>query len=848
MPNVSPHQHTAQPRHIRCCRPTVPYVLGAHAVKRRSLGASVRSLTLILLPLFTLLFQSCSLTKYVPDDGHLLDRVHIEGDMGNVSSDELDGYVRQQPNTRFLHLWRVGLGVYSLSGRSERRFNEWLRHIGSEPVCYDSTLAQKSVNQLLLYMISKGYYDAQVSDTMVVTDTKRCEVTYRVDAGRIYSIASLSYSVPKGEVGDLILADTANSLLKVGAPFDSNVHDAERERITKRLQDRGFYSFGKDYVYFVADSSGLDHAVRDSLVVVNVMGGADNATMMPHRKAVIDHVTLLVDDTGTGAKREIPDSAQLRFEPADSALLVAYYANRGRTMRGKSLFRSSTLNHSCFIRPGQTYSLSDVEMTRSRFTKLSAFRRANFHFTEVEPQSTLSPNANRALADSTALGTDSVFTSASGTLGSALGSGTAAQSDGLQHLACVGILATNKMQNFGFDVEGTNSSGNLGAAISIRYGHNNIFRGAETLTVKGRLATQRQSAQDGKEDFYTLETGIEVSLNLPFMVLPNASLHMFKRHSPSTTIVASYDRQRRPEFTRAVVAARMSYNWLASSYAQHTITPIEFNIVSIPTISDNFRDYISGTYLQYAYTDHFIMSLGYLFTYNQQRVRRNQSGVFVRFAAETAGNFLNLVTKHKSADEEFKQIWNIRFAQYVKAETEFRYMALDPVGNQMAVRFFAGIGVPYGNSVMMPFEKSYFVGGPNSIRAWAVRGLGPGSQKADPNLRYHNQISDIRLEANAEYRFKIFSIFEGAVFADAGNIWALNRSYNDPDAVISPTFYKQIALGAGLGIRLNFDYFVFRVDAAYKLHDPAADGNKWVVKNRFNGQDIAWNFAIGYPF
>lgn len=149
---------------------------------------------------------------------------------------------------------------------------------------------------------------------------------------------------------------------------------------------------------------------------------------------------------------------------------------------------------------------------------------------------------------------------------------------------------------------------------------------------------------------------------------------------------------------------------------------------------------------------------------------------------------------------------------------------------------------------MLPFEKSFFVGGANSIRAWPVRGLGPGQQRTDASLRYHNQIGDIRLEANAEYRFKIISVFEGAAFVDAGNIWMLNRGHNDSDAVFSTRFLRQMALGAGLGVRLNFDYFVFRVDVAYKLRDPQAEGDRWVVKGPFGGDKMAWNFAIGYPF
>ena len=749
------------------------------------------------------LLVSCSVTRRVPEDGLLLDRVNISGDLGGVSSSELLGYVRQQPNTRFLGLWRIGLGLYSAVGDSARTgFGRWLERVGQAPVVYDSALAARTGQQLRLFLVSKGYYDAVVADSLSLTKSKRCEVTYRVDAGRVYKLNNLTYDVPAGEVGDLVLADTARALIKVGDPFDSNVLDLERERITLTLREKGFYAFGKDYVFFRVDSKGLDHAMNCILVVANAMGGADMRTPVPHKKAVIDSLTFIVSP----GRRSSPASAASVPLPGgvldvDSAVVFRYDGPRPP-------FTRNLMASSSFVSPGGLFCQSDGELMRSRLMSLKAFRQASVFFLED----------------------------------------AAAPSDSLTHLRCVATLETAPRQSFGFDVEGTNSSGNLGAAVNVRYSHANVFRGAEALSVKWRLATQHQDAVGGMEDFYTLETGIETTLTFPFMMVPKSSLHFYKRHNPKTLFSVSFDFQRRPEFTRNVLSTRMTYNWRGSDFASHSLTPVEFNIVRIPTIDPNFADYINGTYLQYSYTDHFIMSLGYQFTFNQQTVQRNQSGVFFRFGLETAGNVLDLLTRKQEPDDDFKKVWDIRFAQYVKADAEFRYQSADLWDNMYVARFFAGVGVPYGNSVMLPYEKSYFVGGANSIRAWPVRGLGPGAKAADSSLRYHNQTADIRLEANAEYRFKIISVLEGAAFLDAGNIWSLNRSYNDPEAVFTSKFFKQVALGAGLGVRLNFNYFILRADAAYKLRDPAASGNKWVVRNRFDPGEISWNFAIGYPF
>ena len=630
---------------------------------------------------------------------------------------------------------------------------------------------------------------------------KRCNVQYRVKSGDLYRISSIAYSVPEGEVGQIIMSDTVHSLLKVGDAFDSNVHDAERARITRLMQEHGYYSFGKDFVYYVADSTREARMLADSIVVVNPLGGADKRTQVPHRKAVVDDVELLIVPTDGTARQMLQDTVRLNIQQVRPGLSVRF--------QGDNPFADRVMKNSCFIRPGEIYCLSDAELTQRRFNSLKPFRSATFRFMDTD-------SATTAMYD-----------------------------DSLSHVHCVGFLQTRNSQCVGVDLEGTNSSGNLGAAASIKYSHANIFHGAEAFSIKWRIATQRQSATTGKEEFYTLETGVETSVTLPAMLFPYTTEHFYKHHNPNTMFTASFDYQRRPEFTRTVVASRMAYNWFGSVYAQHTFVPIELNIVSIPNISDNFKNYISGTYLQQSYTDHFIMSLGYSFLFNQQRASRNSAGWYFRFGVETAGNILNALIKGEG--EEFKRVCNIRFSQYVRTESEIRYQAVDFLDNNFVVRLFGGVGVPYGNSAMLPFEKRFFAGGANSVRAWPVRGLGPGREVSDRNLRYHNQTSDIRLEGNVEYRFKIFSAIEGAAFADAGNIWALKRSYNSEASQFSRDFYKEIALGAGLGIRLNFNYFIFRVDAAYRLHDPSAE-QEWVIRNRFDGSDIAWNFAIGYPF
>ena len=737
--------------------------------------------------------HSCRTTKYVPDDKYLIDHVKISNDAKDVARDDLNDYIRQLPNVRLLGLWRLNLSIYNLSGERDTRFNNWLRTIGKEPVIYNDSLARISCEQLRMYMQSRGYYDAVVSYEMHPRRRpKRCNVEYKIDAVTLYRINSLSYTIPDNNINDLIMSDTVNTLLHVGEAFDANVHDEERARITRNLQRRGYYHFDKNYISFLADTMGLDHRVDDNMLL-----RADEKVNL-YKRSIVDSVRYIVSESGMTPTTLNDSDLHIIYAPDP-----IYY-------KGKLPFRDDLLRHHNFVRRGEIYNLSNVEFSQQRFASLPLFAANSIRFSDLDS-----------------------ITSA----------------DTIRHIDCTIRLTTAPRQQYGVDIEGTNSSGNLGGAISLRYRHLNIFRGAEVFNIKTRFAMQNQFAADGKERFYTIESGIEASLTIPKFLWPFASERFDRRHNPSTIFNLSYDYQKRPDFTRTVFASNYTYNWRNGRFIRHQLTLLEFNIVNIPFISQNFQNYISRSYLQYSYQKHFILSLDYSFTLNQQLQKKSSNAWYFRFDVETAGNLLNALTNGRADKENGKEILGIRFSQYLRSSIEARYQIVDWFEHRFVYRFFGGIGIPYGNSMALPFEKSFFVGGANSIRAWPVRGLGPGSKKSDPDLRYHNQTSDLRLELNAEYRFPIIGDFEGAAFVDSGNIWALNRKTNDVETRFTSHFYEQIAIGAGLGVRLNFDYFVIRFDVGAKVRDPSANPDKkWIGNEKFTSDYVSYNFAIGYPF
>ena len=754
-----------------------------------------------------LLTTSCRSTKYVGDDQYLLNKVRIENVGKNQSKSELSGYIRQRENVTILGFWRLNLNLYNLSGRDETKgINKWLRQIGEPPVIYDSSLQSRSKEQLHLFLRNKGYFNATVHDTAIVTGKKKIKVIYRLIPNAQYTISQTGYHIEDENIKNILFSDTINALIKEGKPFDADLHDNERERITRRLHQEGYYNFSKEHIYFLADSSLSGNRIKDSIIVINpkVDNGSGQMVDARHRKSVVKDIYFILNYNPQKALGE--ENYLQSFDTIE-------YKDHFILYRESPKFKPEVLLNSCAISPGVVYDIAKVEKTHVLLSSLNLFRFVNIRFKEL-------PNETDA--------------------------------NGNNLLQCHIQLSQAPQQSYAFDIEGTNSSGNLGAAGAIKYQHNNLFKGAEIFQMRYRLATQNQFARDGKERFNTLETSIESSLTFPKFLIPFKVEGFRKRYNPNTNIAAAYDYQRRPDFTRTVASTRLTYNWKASRHVWHSLTPIDFNLVNIPKISPEFQEYIQNTFLQYSYEDHLILNTNYSYTYNQQNLKKNQNFWYVKANLEAAGNLLNGIislTKEKNADG-YRDIMGIRYAQYFKADFDVRYHVYINKANSFSYRFFAGVGLPYGNLNVLPFEKSYFVGGANSIRAWPVRGLGPGASKGN-NLRYHNQTSDMRLELNAEYRFKLFWLLEGALFADAGNIWSIKKGNSEEGGLFKiDEFYKQVALGVGFGTRLDFNYFIFRVDVGIKAHDPSQpEGSRWVLGTQpLKWNDMTFNFAIGYPF
>ena len=331
-------------------------------------------------------------------------------------------------------------------------------------------------------------------------------------------------------------------------------------------------------------------------------------------------------------------------------------------------------------------------------------------------------------------------------------------------------------------------------------------------------------------------------------------LHRFvSEYQPRTLLSTGYNVQIRPLYSRYIGLATFGYNWKTTNTIEHVLTPLNLNIVKVlPTdIFALLLDFETNQRIKDQYTDHLILGLNYSFIFNNQNIKKSTNDFFYfKFDVETSGNLLSLFdnTDIMSMSDDYYEIMGIRYSQFFKYQFDFRFYHYFNSKHTFAMRFMYGQGIAYGNSIDIPFERSFYAGGTNGMRGWRFRGLGPGEFKNEYGLDIEH-IGDLQLETNFEYRFPIYGFVKGALFSDMGNIWTLSNNEAFPGGQFKfDKFYKQIAVDAGFGLRFDFSFFLIRLDVAAPLCDPAYDeGERWRI-SKLQWSDVVWNFGIGYPF
>lgn len=757
-----------------------------------------------------LIVASCNPTKYISEDESLLDKSDIKIDNNEVKKNDLAPYIKQSPNKKIFGT-RFHLGLYNLSNIEKEGWpHAWLRRIGEEPVVFDPFTAAKSSEQLENYLFSKGYFNATV-DADYFVRKKRANIVYDINARDPYRIRNITYNVRDTTLRKFIYMDSINCIFGEGEIYDVDRLQAERLRVERLIKDLGFYGFSRDNISFRVDSTIGNRTVDIEYLVklAEHIGPNNRITERHHKRYRIKDVYIYPDFDPRAAL----DDRQGYFLSQDTTLYDNFYFISNLSVQS---VKYDVIVQSLYIKPGDLFQVTNMEQSQGHLSSLQAFGRVNIRYSETDP----------------------LITNDRGEI----------------MLNCVVQITPVVKQAFRIELEGTNSAGNLGGAINLVYQHKNLFKGAEQLNIKikGSYEALEEKISGSRS---TQEYGFETTLTLPRFLFPFIESERFiKKYNPKTTIQTAYNYQKMPVYTRTVANATFGYKWKSGNFKSHSINPLQLNVVSLPYIDPEFEmDIDTSSYLAYSYKDIMIVGGSYTYIFNNQNINKARSYWYIKFNGELAGNLMAAAfnaAKSEKVDGSY-MIFNQNFAQYVRGDIDFRYNRTLNDVSSIVYRAFAGIGIPYGNSEGMPFEKQYFSGGANGIRAWQVRSLGPGSH-IPSNFSFFNSTADIKIELNAEYRFKLFWILEGAMFLDAGNIWTYNVDEDRPGANFEfDRFYKEFAVGTGLGLRFDLNFIILRTDLGMKLRDPQiSDSSKWIISNR----DLNWredfnlSFSIGYPF
>jgi len=758
---------------------------------------------------------SCSSTKHVPQGSMLLDKVDIEiTDNKDIKESQLVNYLRQTPNHRVLGFVKLQLATYSLSGRdSTKWYNKWLRRMGQPPVIYNDNLTDVSARQLRQALVNKGYLDAHVEvDTFPRPQKKKIKVRYNVTTGAPHRISSMAYEIPDTAVRQIVMRDSIHTTVRPGDLLDRDALDDERARITTRLRNRGYYEFTKEYITYTADTvaGSKDVALTMTIHPPKEKSGADTDSI--HNVYNIRNVMFVTDyrlgSTLNQALKEATDTV------SRDGFTFLYDNDRW--------IHPGTLVEKCFIEPGSRYSATRIDRTYEYLSRLGIVKSINIEMLPVKD-------------------------------------------DRQRQLDAYILLSRNRKQGITFDIEGTNSEGDLGFGVGLTYQHRNLAHRSRLLTVKFRASYESLSGKlEGLINNNYQEYAAEVGITFPKFAMPLLSSAFRKRIKASTEVALSFNYQARPEYTRIIAGAAWKYTWGdRSNLTRRTLDLLKINYVYLPQRTIDFLDEIapSNPLLRYSYEDHFIMNIGYTFYTTNRRLASAgsvkpylfQPVVYtLRASVETAGNLLYGISSaigQNRSDGVYK-VFGIQYSQYAKAEVDYSIVRHFNQRHSLAFRAGAGIGVPYGNSTALPFEKRFYAGGANNVRGWSVRSLGPGKFDGKNNMTdFINQCGDISLILSAEYRAKLFWILEGALFVDAGNIWSVRDYPNQPGGLFKfDKFWKQIAASYGIGLRMDFTYFLLRLDLGMKAHNPAEGQEPWPLIHPSWHRDATFHFAVGYPF
>lgn len=754
---------------------------------------------------FIFFVTACNVTKRLPPGEKLYTGATVKMDDKKLSKkkkkelkNDLKTFIRPKPNTSILGI-RYKLWIYQVAGnpKKEKGLRNWLRNkLGEPPVLASSVNLQRNTELLTNRMQNKGYFQAQaLGDTLV--KNKKVQAVYTAKPSVQYTIRKVILPDDTSSILEKTIKRSARrTLLKVNDPYDLDVIITERERIDNSLKRRGFYFFNPNYLLMRVDSTVGENKVDIFTTVKNETPEEARRRYYINNIYIYPNYTIDVDSSRI-------DSTAKRYKD--------FYV-----IDPQNKFKPQVFDHTMLFHKGEVYNRSDHNLTLNRLVNIGAFKYVKNRFELVPDKDT-------------------------------------------GRLDAYYFLTPQKGKSLRTEVTGkTNTAGYSGTELQVSWRNRNTFRGAELLTVKALSGFDFQM-QGVNKGYNIFRLGGEATLVWPRIVpiyFRSASAFV-----PRSQLILGYDWQNRQKlYTLNTFRTSFGYLWKESEKKEHELNIINVTYVNSSNVTQEYYDKIKeDSTLARVIEKQLIFGPTYSFTYTNTTRLRKKNGIFYNGKLDLSGNIVGLVQKADVKAGDQKQILNVPFSQYVKTEHDIRdYMRIGGSAvNQWANRLYIGLGIPYGNSLEMPFIKQFYSGGTNSLRGFRTRTVGPGSYRpvVDSNSFFPDQTGDIKLEFNSEVRFKIVSILHGAVFTDAGNIWLKNENNLKPGAKFTKNFMKEIAADMGIGLRFDLNILVVRTDFAIPVRKPwLPENERWVFdkidfgSSAWRKENIVFNLAIGMPF
>lgn len=770
------------------------------------------------------MISSCSNTKFLKEGQMLYTgaEVKIENDslpkkQKKALQAELEENLTPKPNSTFFGL-RPKLYAYNSTKepKKDKGFRYWLKYkFGEKPVLLGDVDREFNKDILINYSENKGYFNAQATyDT--VSKNKKAQVIYNVKPENQYLISQVKFQEDSTLINKEIQNLKDKSLLKVGNPFDLAVIKAERERIDNGLKEKGFYYFHPDNIIVQADST----VTKTHKVELNVKL-KEQTPELATQQFSIDKVVVFPN-------YNIRDVKRGKYKiPMDKDSLSKYAYQDIYVIDPRQKFKPKIFDRALYFKKGDIYNRKDHNLTLNRLISLGVFKFVKNEFVVT---------------------------------------------DSLNHkFDAYYLLTPRQFQSLRLETLGRTNSANYGGGeVNLNYTHRNFFRGAEQFkaSIYGAFDVQMGGPKDANN---IVRVGANAELSIPRIVAP----FRFQSSSafvPRTNMKLGYEYQSRTQlYTLSNFNASFGYVWKENVRKEHDLKLLDLTMVAPQTVTEKYQEQIDGNpelgipanpTLGRVVEKQLIFGPTYAYTFTNT-ISPKTNTIYYRGMIDLAGNITGLLSGGNAKKGDQKELFGVPFSQYAKTEHDFRFYHKFNEKTSLATRIIAGVAYPYGNSEYVPYSKQFFVGGSNSIRAFRARTLGPGSY--DPTSQnatfYFDQSGDIKLEMNAEYRANLYKFLNVAAFVDAGNIWLINDDIDEngvvtrPGGKFSKDFLSELAVGAGVGLRLDFSILILRLDLAMPLRIPYYEkGDRWVF-DRINFGDSAWrkdnlilNIAIGYPF